>query len=289
MINFLKYKKIYYLISTIVILVGFWGLLTGGMRPSIDFTGGTELEYKADKSLNEAKIREVFAENFTNKDRLNLSILPENQIHILYEPIDEKKEAEVRKSVENKLSLKLTTLRFEVVGPTLGSELLFKTVIASLLATIGILLYITYAFKRLNYGLAAVMAMVHDLLVLWGVFGLVIKFTTAQVDTLFVTAVLTTLSFSVHDTIVVFDKIRELKRKSMGSIENHANKALTETMVRSLNNSLTIALMLLCLVLLGGETTRYFAVALLIGTITGTYSSPFIATPILVWLENRKK
>ena len=217
-------------------------------------------------------------------------MLENKDLKLIMTPIDEKLELEIRGMLEKVTGAKPTVMRFEVVGATLGGELLRKTLIASIVATLGILLYVTYAFKKLNYGLAAVGAMLHDLLVLWGVYAIVVKYTSAETDTLFVTALLTTLSFSVHDTIVVFDKIREFRRRGVGTnIVAQANRALTETMVRSLNNSLTIMLMLLTLILMGGETTRYFAVALLIGTITGTYSSPFVATPLLVWLHNRKR
>ena len=132
--------------------------------------------------------------------------------------------------------------------------------------------------------------MIHDFLVVVGSYSIISHFWGAEVDTMFVTALLTTMSFSVHDTIVIFDKIREyLKEEGKGNIEYYANRALTETMVRSLNNSMTIVFMLLALSLLGGLTIRFFVITLLIGTITGTYSSPFIATPILVWMEKRRK
>jgi len=164
-----------------------------------------------------------------------------------------------------------------------------KTVIAAFLGIIGILLYMSFAFRGFNSALSAVLASIHDLLVVFGCYSLMSHFFGAQMDTLFVTAILTSMSFSVHDTIVVFDKIREYKNEQGGTIDYFANKALTETMVRSLNNSMTIIFMLLALILLGGSTIRFFAATLLIGTVTGTYSSLFIATPIFVWLEKIKK
>jgi preprotein translocase subunit SecF len=128
--------------------------------------------------------------------------------------------------------------------------------------------------------------MFHDSLVLIGLFSLFGHFWQAEIDFLFVTALLTILSFSVHDTIVVYDRIRESQRKFGGNLYDLANKAITETMVRSLNNSFTIIFMLVALVLLGGSTLKWFAVALLIGTVSGTYSSPFVAVPLLVtWDE----
>ena len=193
--------------------------------------------------------------------------------------------------MENNLKVKITVLKYETVGATLGKEAIKKTLIASIIAIIGILIYMSFAFKGFNFALSAILAMFHDLLVVIGIYSLLGYFFGAEVDTMFVTAVLTTMSFSVHDTIVIFDKIREYHNEQ-GSLEMElaANRALTETMVRSLNNSMTIVFMLLALTTMGGSTIRFFILTLLIGTITGSYSSPFVATPILVWLEkNRKK
>jgi len=152
---------------------------------------------------------------------------------------------------------------------------------------VGILLYVAWAFKNIRYGISAIIALFHDVLVVIGIFSLLGHFYNVEVDALFVTAVLTTMSFSVHDTIVVFDRIRESLRREKLPFDVTINKALTETMTRSINNSMTIMFMLLALVLLGGETIKWFAVALLIGTVSGTYSSPFVATPVL-WMLNRK-
>ena len=148
----------------------------------------------------------------------------------------------------------------------------------------------SFAFKGFNFAFAAVLAMFHDLIVVIGTYSLLSHFFGAEIDTMFITAVLTTMSFSVHDTIVIFDKIREYHNEQETlEIESASNQALTETMVRSLNNSMTIVFMLLALTMMGGSTIRFFILTLLIGTITGTYSSPFVATPILVWLEKMKK
>ena len=147
----------------------------------------------------------------------------------------------------------------------------------------------SYTFKSFYFAVSAILALLHDILVVVGTYSLMSHFFGAEVDLLFVTALLTTMSFSVHDTIVIFDKIREYGVADKSEIENYANKALTETLIRSLNNSMTIIFMLLALLLLGGSTIRFFIASLLIGTITGTYSSPFVATPILVWLMSRKK
>ena len=165
-----------------------------------------------------------------------------------------------------------------------------STLIGITLSSLGILLYVAYRFGGGKYGVCAVLAMIHDSLVVLGAFSLLGHFYGAEVDALFVTALLTILSFSVHDTIVVYDRIRENLRKfPQEKFEPLANRSVNETLRRSINNSLTIIVMLVILTWLGGATVRFFSLALLIGTITGTYSSPFIATPILVWMEKRKK
>jgi len=287
MVNFLKYKFIYFLISFTVIGIGLFSIFKWGYYYSIDFVGGTNLEYQAKKNINQEKVKKILTE-----EEIDFNYLTINQktISIKTKPLDEKKIDQLKKRLEKDLGTSLTLIKSETVGPTLSAENLRKTVIACLLAVLGILIYMSFAFKGLNYAFAAILAMIHDFLVVLGSYSLISHFFRAEIDVLFITAVLTTMSFSVHDTIVIFDKIREyLKNEEQKDIEYFANKALTETMVRSINNSMTIVFMLLALVLLGGSTIRFFALTLLIGTITGTYSSPFVATPILVWLEKRRK
>jgi preprotein translocase subunit SecF len=287
MVNFLKYKIIYFLISLTVIGIGIFSIFKWGYHYSIDFVGGTNLEYQAKKNISQEKVKKILI-----KEKIDFNYVSINQkiIFIKTKPLDEKKINQLKKILEKDLDSSLTLIKSETVGPTLSAENLKKTIFACLLAIFGILLYMSFAFKGFNYALSAVLAMIHDLLVILGSYSLFSHFFRAEVDTLFITAVLTTMSFSVHDTIVIFDKIREyLQEEGQKDIEYFANKALTETMVRSINNSMTIIFMLLALVLLGGSTIRFFALTLLIGTITGTYSSPFVATPILVWLEKRKK
>ena len=284
MVNFLKYKLIYLFISILVIGAGIFSMVRWGYDFSIDFVGGTNLNYQLTKEINKNILEESIKRNKIEAIGYDL----ENKKLILKsKPIDEKKEAAFKADLEKQAG-KITVLSSETVGATLGQETIVKTTVASLLAVIGILIYMSFAFKGFKFALAAVVAMIHDLLVVVGTYSLLSHFFGAQFDAMFVTAVLTTMSFSVHDTIVIFDKIREYMNSGEGTIESLANQALQETMVRSLNNSMTIVFMLLALIMLGGSTIRFFIIALLIGTITGTYSSPFVATPILVWLEKRK-
>ncbi len=287
MINFLKYSKLYALISLTVILTGLFSIGFWGFNYSIDFVGGTNLDYQLNPMVKPEQVSQVFESKEIEVEEITTS---GSTMMIRTKAIDEKQEKDIRETIQANLKTKVTVLKTETVGPTIGQELLNKTMIAAGIAILGILIYVAYAFRNLNFATAAIVALVHDIAVVVGTYSLINHFFGAELDTLFVTALLTTMSFSVHDTIVVFDQIRDYKhRYGIGDIQEYANKALTDTMVRSLNNSLTIIFMLLALVLIGGSTIRFFALALLIGTITGTYSSPFVATPIAVWLEKRKK
>lgn len=282
MVNFLKFKFIYLFISLLVIGSGLFSIFKWGFRYSIDFVGGSNLEYRFDKKIDTKFVNKIIKDN--NIEPVFIEI-KDNNLILRSKPLDQKLENKLKSDIEAKLKTKINVLKSETVGPILGRETIIKTGVASILAILGILIYMSFAFKGWNYAVAAIIAAIHDLLVVIGMYSIISHFYKAEVDTMFVTAVLTTMSFSVHDTIVIFDKIREyLQTESKEDIEYFANKALTETMVRSLNNSMTIVFMLLSLALMGGSTIRFFVIALLIGTITGTYSSPFVAAPILVWL-----
>ena len=269
----MRYKKIYFLISGVLLVPGIFSLVAFGFNPSIDFVGGTLLELRLEG-------------DFKTDDERVLSVHKsgEDTYLLKMKPISE----EEKNLIKNKLAEKfgeVEEIRFETVGPTLGRELLQKTLIAVILAAGFILAYIAYQFKNKMYGVCAILAMFHDTLILLGSFSLLGKFFGVEVDTLFVTAVLTTLSFSVHDTVVTYDSIRNaVKRNPKEEFSELINVAINQTLIRNLNNSLTIIFMLLALALLGGPTIRYFVVALLIGTVAGTFSSTFIATPLLlVW------
>ncbi len=287
MINFLKYKFIYLAISLFVIFVGLFFILRFGLPISIDFVGGSNISYLLSKSPDKNQITQLINKSGLKYDRVDIN---KNVLDLKTESLSEKQENTLRKKIKMEIKGKVDLLLFESVGPSVGKEAINKTIIASILGVIAILIYIGIAFKGFNFAFSAILALFHDMLVLVSVYSVVSYYFHAEIDTLFITAALTTMSFSVHDTIVIFDKIREyIKEQGKQNIRESTNKALTETMVRSLNNSMTIVFMLLALILFGGSTIKFFIIALLIGTITGTYSSPFVAAPILVWLENRKK
>lgn len=287
MINFLKFRLAYLIISSAVILAGLFSIVRWGYIYSIDFVGGTNLLYQSQKPVSPKQV-----ENSLKKSGVDLvkNSVKNREISMRLKAISEKKETQLKQNLEKDLRTKITVLSSETVGPVLGKETMNKTIIASLAAILGILIYMSFAFRGFNFALAAIIALIHDFLVVIGTYSLISKFFGAQVDTLFVTAILTTMSFSVHDTIIIFDKVREyIRTEGKGNMEYYINKALIQTLVRSFNNSMTIIFMLLALSTLGGATIRFFVITLLVGTITGTYSSPFVATPVLVWLEKRKK
>jgi preprotein translocase subunit SecF len=258
--NWMKFRKLYLIISAIFIGAGVFSMIKWGFRVGIDFTGGIVAEYK----FKDGK-QEVFRYSPKTKDE------------------SDKIRADFKAQGATEIS-------FENIGPSVGPELVKKTIYALIISAGGILLWIAYQFKSIKFGISATLATLHDTLVLLGMFSLFGHFFGAEIDFLFVTAALTILSFSVHDTIVVFDRLREQRKKIGGDLKDLANTALTETMVRSLNNSFTIIFMLVALILMGGESIKWFAVALLVGTVSGTYSSPFVAVPILVtWDEVEKK
>lgn len=277
--------------------VGFYGLVAWGLPLGVDFRGGTIIEYKFGKDISTEELT-----NNLESEGVSVTVIqstgPQTYL-IKLPPIDEEQKLKIA-SVSSQLVMEdsedaatppadtvetlvgVEELRFETVGPSVGPELVKKTIYAIVIAAGAIMLWVAYQFKSIKFGTSAILAMFHDSFILVGSFSVLGRFMGAEVDFLFVTALLTTLSFSVHDTIVVYDRIRESQKTYSDSMYDLANRAITETMVRSLNNSFTIMFMLAALMLLGGTTIKWFAMALFIGTILGTYSSPFVAVPLLV-------
>jgi preprotein translocase subunit SecF len=283
MIDFLKFKTLYFAFSILLLSVSVYFLSVHSLNLGVDFTGGSILEYKFSNKPSTEELTKALEE-----EGVEVSSIQETQDEtlLLKFPVLEKSQVDKVASVSSNISGdSATQLRFENVGPSIGPELIKKTLYAIGVASITILLWVAYQFKSFKYGASAIAAMFHDTLILIGSFSVLGVYASAEIDFLFVTALLTTLSFSVHDTIVVFDRIREIQKVEKSDLYHVANRALSETMVRSLNNSFTIIFMLVALIILGGTTIKYFAIALLIGTILGTYSSPFVATPLLLTLN----
>lgn len=293
-INFIKYIPFYFFLSGIALAIGIFSLAVWKVRPAIDFAGGSLLEIELlaqdGSPVSENSVRSVLNEK--EIDASSIQSAGENR-WLIRTKMAEGIDRNIQSALGEKFS-KAEVTRFESIGPALGKELLTKTFFGISLSSLGILLYVAYRFGGGKYGVCAVLAMIHDSLVVLGAFSLLGHFKGAEVDALFVTALLTVLSFSVHDTIVVYDRIRENLRKfPQEKFEPLANRSINETLKRSINNSLTIIIMLVILTWLGGATVRYFSLALLLGTITGTYSSPFVAVPLLVmwnkWVGKKKK
>ncbi len=286
MIRFSRYSLLYAIISCVVIGVGIFSIVRWGYRLSIDFAGGSEIQYMR-TGVGKSPSRDAVARAVETQGASLESVETRGSTVIIrLQGLGEGKEPTLQSSLESVYDTSLTLLRANTVGPTVGKEAVRKTLIAVALGIVAILGYIFYAFRRMSFAVSAVVALVHDVLVVLGMYALIGHLFGAQLDTLFVTGLLTTMTFSTHDTIVIFDKIREYRRVEMHTpIEELADRAVSLTMVRSINNSLTILFMLVALVLLGGASIRFFAVTLLIGTVTGVYSSPFVATPFMILLE----
>lgn len=289
--NIMKWRWLFFVISGVVIVPGLLSLILFGLRPGIDFTGGSLLEVQLQASASATVSPQLITETAQPSFEFEAVTSSGPQEFLLRGKTMTNDQKNQVLGQLSKLGV-VKEVRFETIGPTLGRELLWKAVWALLIVCAIITWFVGRQFKELKFGVCAILAMLHDTLVLLGVFSLLGRFAGVEVDVLFVTALLTTLSFSVHDTIVVYDRIRELSRKHHGrtSFIDLTNASVLETMGRSLNNSLTIIFMLAALVLLGGESIHWFAVALLVGAVTGTYSSTFTAVPLLiVWDEMKAK
>lgn len=292
MTNIMKYKIFYFIFSLIIILPGLYYFFTSGLKLGIDFTGGALIEYRFDKSINSEELKQTILKDGIEVSQVTSS--GENTYIIRTKPLEQNELDNLKINLGKKYG-KIEEKRVENVGPVIGAELRQKALMALLVASLAIVLYITYSFRKVpkplsswRFGVAAVVALIHDVLVMVGVFAILGKFLGVEIDTLFVTALLTVIGFSVHDTIVVFDRIRENSIKHMSKkFLEIANLSVIQTLGRSLNTSLTIVFVLIALLLFGGETTKWFVVALLIGIISGTYSSIFNATALLVWWEEK--
>lgn len=284
----MKHRNWFFGFSSVLIVLSIIGLAVFGLRPSIDFTGGTVMELEIENPENipsEEELQASVTDLFTIDE---YRILEGKFIQISGSQIDGSVKLLLENTWEESIP-EVSVVGFSTVGPSFGQEVLRKMLVAVALVAVGITLYIWRQFKELKYGVCAVIAMFHDSLILLGAFAFFGVWLGIEVDVLFVTAVLTTLSFSVHDTIVVFDRIRELTNKyRKEEYQVLVNTAVLETLSRSINNSVTIILVLLALSLLGGITIRWFAVALLIGAVVGTYSSTFLAAPLLLAWEDVK-
>ena len=310
MIDLVARRKFFFLLSALIILPGVISLLLpGGLRPGIDFTSGTILTLRFERPVDQGALRQVFAELGhpeaivqRSGDEFIVRTLPLEQTSTATADAGQQSE---RERIERRLREEFgprdesgqpradftPIVALDQVSPLIAAEIVRNALLAVAAACVGILVYLWWAFRKVKtpwrYGATAVFALVHDALVVLGMFSILGRFFAIELDAMFITAVLTVIGFSVHDTIVVFDRIRENSLRHAGdTFEDVVNHSLTQTLGRSLNTSLTVLLTLVALLLFGGVTIRSFVLALLIGITTGTYSSIFFASMLLVVWEN---
>lgn len=298
--NVIKNKSIFITISAVLVVlsilaVGFWGLDFG-----IDFTGGSIVEVTY---LNERPDLNILTERIDDMPigEFSLREVGENGYIIRTRFLKENEHGALLDLMEVGGQYELREERFNSVGPTIGGELQKKAYIAIAIVILAIILFIAFAFRKVSkpisswkYGFVAIIALIHDIAIPTGLFALLGNFVGVEVDILFVMALLAILGFSVNDTIVVFDRVRENLRinqdtKRREPFRDIVGKSLSQTYARSLNTSITTLLVLLSLYLFGGVSTKFFALTLLVGVIFGTYSSIFLASPLLVVLGREKK
>lgn len=294
--NFIRYRKIYYIFSGILITASLFALFFFGVNLGIDFTGGSiiEVEFNNSRPSNQ-KIQEGLES--LDLGSIYLQTTGEKGLILRLKTIDESIHQDLIERLKEEGEF--TEKRFEVIGPAIGQELQQKTKTLIVLSLLAIVLYVAMSFRRISrpllswhYGLVtAFVALFHNILIPLGVFSVLGEFLEIQITIPIIVGLLTVFGYSINDTIVVFDRIREnLSRRIGVTYEDTVNLSLNQTFTRSINTSLTTLFVLISLFFFGGESLKYFALVLILGVILGTYSSIFIASPILVsWLNFKQR
>lgn len=296
--NIIKYRKIFLSISGILVLASIIAIAVFGFQPGIDFAGGTMWQIRlaiSDKGQATSEIKDFFESDLGVK---NIMVFPaeNNGFLIRFGHISEEQHQQYFKSLKNKFG-EVEELRFEGVGPTIGKELKSKAVWAIVMVMLGISLYIAFAFRKVSYpikswkyGVITLITLFHDVIIPAGLLAVLGRRFGIEIDTNFVVALLVVMGFSVHDTIVVFDRIREnlLLQKTRLDLSVIINNSVNQTFVRSINTSLTLILVLLALFFFGPVALKYFILTILVGTTVGTYSSIFVASPLLLFRNSFK-
>lgn len=289
--NIIGRRRIWYAISLIMIVPGVLSLIFFGLRLGIDFNSGELSTVRG--NVDTARVTAAAGDIGLKDVQVVATGSGETQIRFTDPTPQGNHEVNHQKFKTALAGQGLTELSFDSVGPTVSKDIARNAILSLLLASVAIVLYIAFAFRNapppvspMSFGLMAIVALLHDSLFVLGIFSILGHFFGVEIDSLFVTAILTVIGFSVHDTIVVFDRIRENLRRERGEFETIVNTSILETLARSINTSLTVLLTLLALFLFGGQSIRLFVLALLIGIASGTYSSIFNASPLLVTLHN---
>jgi len=298
MINILGKRYVFFAVSAIVIIPGLILLAIqasqGNLPLAIDFTGGSLLEVKFEQGVQPQPSDIISLYTELGVEDVTAQTTGEDSYVIRSSPLEDKVRAGLVDALADRFDSEVTVLRFETVGPTIGQQVTVNALLAIGVAALLVIIYMTYAFRRvpnaLRYGVCAILAMVHDVAVVFSLVAIGGMFWGWQIDALFLTALLTVIGFSVQDKIVVFDRVREntniYRRLDFEKLVNHS---VVQTLGRSINTQLmTVEFILLALALFGGVTLREFSTILLVGLFMGTYSSIFIAAPILVLWENKE-
>ena len=303
MMSIIQKRNIFFILSGILILVSIAAFAVWGLKLSIDFTGGSLLEISfLNNRPSTSEVRELLAaQKLNNIDQAVIQPAGSNELIIRTRTLTEDEHQQLISAFKDNYSQEnVVENRFESIGPVIGQELKNKAIMAVIVVLALIIAYIAFTFRKVSkpvaswkYGLAAIIALAHDVIIVTGAFVLFGHYLNIEVGLLFVTALLTLLGYSVNDTIVVFDRIREnLIYRPKETFSETVNQSVNETIARSINTSLTALLVLSALYFFGGVTIKYFVLALILGIIFGTYSSIFVASALLVtWHEfsRRKK
>ena len=273
--DFIKNRRIVYIISAVIILIGLISIIFQGFNLGIDFAGGTLIQIRFDKSVSTAEVRNVLSE--FNLSQSTIQNLSENEFVIRTEKIDSEQRKGILSAFRENLT-DLEILRVETVGPIIGENLKRLALYALLFAFIGIILYITMRFE-FKFSIVSILALSHDCLIVLGIFSLLQKEITISI----IAAVLTIVGYSLNNTIVILDRLREnIKFKTREPFDNLINMSINQSLSRTINTALTTIIPILTLYFFGGNILSDFALALFIGMIAGTYSSIFIASPLLL-------
>ncbi len=290
--NIVGRRKLWFAISILVILPGIIALALWGLKPGIDFAGGQVME--VGKVVESDKIKPVF-EQVGVRD-ITITTTGSGTVLVRYRDAEGKSSADSNEEIKAALvQVGAEQVSYESVGPAVSRDITRNAVISVALAAAAIVIFMAISFRNTpppvspwSFGVTAVIALLHDTIALLGIFAILGHFYNVEIDSLFITAVLTTIGFSVHDTIVVFDRIRENLKRYTHSFDIIVNDSIVETVARSLSTSITVLFTLLALLIFGGESIRLFVLALLLGVLLGTYSSIFNAAPMLVVWNNYK-
>ncbi len=290
MIDFVGKRHWFFLGSAIAVLVAVMALITFGLRPGIDFTGGTSMTLHFQPQVEQSALRQTVWDFGHTEAMIQGS---DDDYLVRLKQLSPQEREDLMTTLESELGSSVTVMDYNTVSPSVATETAEKAGLAMLLASAAMLLYIAWAFRRMpspfKWGACAIVALIHNVLIVAGIFALLGQFRGVEVDALFITGLLTIVGYTINNTVVVFDRIRENRAKGIShDLGITVNCSLVETLVRTVNTSLTTLCVILALLLFGGATIHYFILVLFLGLLVGTYSSMFIAGPLLVTWEKRE-